>query len=96
MYENGEELLHFWYSGYIEDENGPRYTVTVLREATPDDKGVTAQVFRENCGRNCGAVFLKSTEDALFNQRDGKFFYFFAPCFYLSEKPQAPVLFPVV
>ena len=47
VYENGEELLHFWYSGYIEDENGPRYTVTVLREATPDDKGVTAQVFRE-------------------------------------------------
>lgn len=42
-----EELLHFWYCGFICDSTGPRYCVTVLRESTPDDKGAAAQVFRQ-------------------------------------------------
>ena len=45
--ERGEELLHFWYCGYICDEMGPRYCITVLRESVPEDYGVTARVFRE-------------------------------------------------
>ncbi|MCH5353319.1 MAG: penicillin-binding protein 2 [Acutalibacter sp.] len=45
--ERGEELLHFWYCGYICDETGPRYCITVLRESVPEDYGVTARVFRE-------------------------------------------------
>lgn len=45
--EEGEELLHFWYSGFLCDENGPRYCITVLREAAPDDGGAAAKVFKE-------------------------------------------------
>ena len=45
--EKGEELLHFWYCGYLCDESGPRYCITVLKESTPEDYGVTAHVFRE-------------------------------------------------
>ncbi len=47
IYENGEELLHFWYTGYISDGTGPKYTITVLRESTPDDYGMAAKVFQE-------------------------------------------------
>ncbi len=46
-FQNGQELLHFWYTGYLCDEGGPRYTVTVLRESVLEDNGVTAGVFRE-------------------------------------------------
>lgn len=45
--EGGEELLHFWYCGYVRDERGPRYCITVLRESTPDDHGAAARVFRQ-------------------------------------------------
>lgn len=41
-----QELLHFWYCGFVCDESGPRYCITVLRESTPDDKGTAAQVFQ--------------------------------------------------
>lgn len=44
--EAGEELLHFWYCGFVEDETGPRWCVTVLKESAPGDGGVTAQTFR--------------------------------------------------
>ncbi len=46
VYEGKEELLHFWYCGYVCDETGPRYCITVLRESTADDLGATAKVFR--------------------------------------------------
>lgn len=46
VYEDGEELLHFWYCGYICDDSGPRYCITVLRESTPDDRGAAARVFK--------------------------------------------------
>ncbi len=46
VYQGKEELLHFWYCGYVCDETGPRYCVTVLRESAVDDLGVTARVFR--------------------------------------------------
>ncbi len=45
--EDGQELLHFWYCGFLCDEAGPRYCVTVLRESAPDDEGATARVFRQ-------------------------------------------------
>lgn len=48
VYENGEELLNFWYCGFISDENGPRYCVTVLREGETDS-GRAPEVFRSLC-----------------------------------------------
>ncbi len=49
-YYHGQELLHFWYCGYVCDGAGsPRYCVSVLAESTPDDNGAAAQVFREVC-----------------------------------------------
>ena len=92
VYENGEELLHFWYSGYIEDENGPRYTVTVLREATLDDKGLQPR-YSEKLRKELRSSISKSTEDALFNQRRVNFFYFSPPVFYLSEKTSSSLFF---
>lgn len=47
VYEGGEELLHFWYCGYVCSGTDPRYCITVLKESCADDGGVTAQVFRE-------------------------------------------------
>ena len=47
VYEGEEELLHFWYSGFVCDETGPRYCVTVLKESSPEDGGATARVFQE-------------------------------------------------
>ncbi len=46
-YENGEEISHFWYCGFISDETGPRYCITVLRESAVSDGGATARVFRK-------------------------------------------------
>ncbi len=46
VYQGKEELLHFWYCGYVCDETGPRYCITVLRESAADDLGSTARVFR--------------------------------------------------
>lgn len=45
--EEGEELLHFWYTGFVEGDSGPAYTITVLAASTPDDEGAAAQAFRE-------------------------------------------------
>lgn len=46
VYEKGEELLHFWYCGYVKLDGGPTYCITVLAESTPNDHGAAAQVFR--------------------------------------------------
>ncbi len=46
-YRGSQELLHFWYCGYVCDSAGPRYCIAVLAESTADDRGVTARVFRE-------------------------------------------------
>lgn len=46
VYEKGEELLHFWYCGYVKPEGGPTYCISVLAESTPSDHGAAAQVFR--------------------------------------------------
>lgn len=46
IFQGGEELLHFWYSGFVCDETGPRYCITVLRESSPDDGGAAAKVFK--------------------------------------------------
>lgn len=45
--ETGVEKNHFWYSGFICDETGPRYTITVLRESAVTDGGAAAKVFKE-------------------------------------------------
>lgn len=47
VFDGEEELLHFWYCGFVCDDFGPRYCVTVLRESTPDDGGSTARVFKK-------------------------------------------------
>lgn len=47
VYEGEEELLHFWYCGFVCDENGLRYCVTVLKESATEDGGATARVFQE-------------------------------------------------
>ncbi len=46
VYENGRELSHFWYCGFVES-GGKRCCVTVLRESAQEDGGVTAGVFRQ-------------------------------------------------
>ncbi len=46
VYENGRELMNFWYCGFISDSSGPRYCITVLREGDTDS-GRAAEVFRE-------------------------------------------------
>ena len=45
--ENGEELYNFWYCGFVCDETGPGYCITVLREGIAEDEGITAKVFKE-------------------------------------------------
>lgn len=47
VYENGEELLNFWYCGFICQDGQPKYCITVLKDSSPEDKGATAQVFKE-------------------------------------------------
>lgn len=47
VYEKGEELLHFWYCGYVKQDDGPTYCITVLAESTPSDHGAAAKVFRK-------------------------------------------------
>lgn len=46
VYEDGEELLNFWYCGFISDDTGPRYCITVLKEGARDS-GSAAKTFRE-------------------------------------------------
>lgn len=45
--ENGEELLHFWYSGILWQGGVPRWCVTVLKESSAGGQQAAAQVFRE-------------------------------------------------
>ena len=45
--ENGEELLHFWYSGILWQGGVPRWCVTVLKESSASGQQAAAQVFRE-------------------------------------------------
>lgn len=47
VFEGKDELNHFWYTGYICDDSGPRYCITVLRESTVTDEGAAAEVFKE-------------------------------------------------
>ncbi len=46
-YQGEQELLHFWYCGYIRDGSGTRYCIAVLAESTPDDHGACARVFKK-------------------------------------------------
>lgn len=46
VYEDGEELMNFWYCGFICDGSGPRYCITVLKEGAKDS-GRAADAFRE-------------------------------------------------
>lgn len=46
VFSGGEELLHFWYCGYVETPAGKTYCITVLAESTPDDHGAAAKVFQ--------------------------------------------------
>ena len=52
-YEGGEELSHFWYCGFVEDESGPRYCITVLKESAANGDEVS-QIFRELAERLAG------------------------------------------
>lgn len=44
-YEDGQELLNFWYCGFISDESGPRYCITVLKEGALDS-GSAPEAFK--------------------------------------------------
>ncbi len=46
VYEDGHELLNFWYCGFVSDSSGPRYCITVLREGAADS-GSAAEVFKK-------------------------------------------------
>lgn len=47
VYEEGEELLHFWYCGFVCGSSGPRWCVAVLKESSQADGGVAARVFQQ-------------------------------------------------
>lgn len=47
IFDGEDELLHFWYCGFVCDNSGARYCISALREATAYDNGTTARVFRE-------------------------------------------------
>lgn len=46
-YNGEDELLHFWYCGFVCDETSPRYCISVLMESATEDNGETARVFKE-------------------------------------------------
>lgn len=46
VYEDGHELLNFWYCGFVGDSSGPRYCITVLREGAADS-GSAGEVFKK-------------------------------------------------
>jgi len=57
VFEGKDELNHFWYTGYICDDSGPRYGITVLRESTVTDEGAAAEVFKEISEFICGYAY---------------------------------------
>lgn len=60
-YQGTDELLHFWYCGFVCDEIGPRYCISVLSESVTEDNGITAQVFRETA-EGLGEIMQKQKE----------------------------------
>lgn len=46
VYDGGEELMNFWYCGFISDGSGPRYCITVLKEGAKDSSGAS-EAFKE-------------------------------------------------
>lgn len=66
VYEGTEELLHFWYCGYVCDETGPRYCITVLRESVTEDHGVTARVFRR-VAEGLGGLMAQGSDQSAVN-----------------------------
>lgn len=61
VYANGEELSHFWYCGFVCDEKGPVYCVTVLKESAVQGKEV-GQVFQE-IGEKLGERLKEKPEE---------------------------------
>lgn len=53
VYEDGEELMNFWYCGFVSDDTGPRYCITVLKEGAKDS-GAAAETFRQLAGGIAG------------------------------------------
>lgn len=47
VYQDGEELLHFWYSGIVWQDGAPRWCITVLKESASGGQSQAAQAFRE-------------------------------------------------
>lgn len=47
VFSGEDELLHFWYCGFVCDETSVRYCISVLMDSAVDDNGITAQVFKE-------------------------------------------------
>ena len=60
VFQGEEELLHFWYSGLVWDDTGPRYCVTVLRESALDGQSLAAKAFQEVAQ---GLIALESGEE---------------------------------
>lgn len=61
VYEDGVELSHFWYCGFICDESGPWYCITVLKEGAKESGGA-AETFR---------TLAEAIADAKFSPAEG-------------------------
>ena len=47
VFQGEEELLHFWYSGFVQGKDGVCYCITVLKESAVSGQEDAAQVFQE-------------------------------------------------
>lgn len=46
-FEGDIELNHYWFTGYISDDSGPRYAISIVRESVGSDNGATGTAFKE-------------------------------------------------
>ena len=47
VFQGEEELLHFWYSGFVQGEDGVCYCITVLKESATSGQEDAARAFQE-------------------------------------------------
>lgn len=47
IYENGSQLLNYWYCGYLCIDDTPKYAIAVLHEGAREGDNPTGEIFRE-------------------------------------------------
>ncbi|MBE6730434.1 MAG: hypothetical protein E7564_01950 [Ruminococcaceae bacterium] len=47
VFENGKELLNYWYAGFIETENNERYVIVVLSANETEGNNKTGEIFKK-------------------------------------------------